>query len=61
MSSSRVITVAIHAPFGNNIERHLHHYLDTFMLAAKASNVEVEVDTRTIQREEPSEWNNYKG
>ena len=60
MSSSRAITVAIHAPFGNNIERQLHNYLVTFALAAKASNVDVEVDVRTTHREETSELNNYK-
>jgi len=52
MSSSRVFTVTVNAPFGNQVETHLSNFLSTFALAAQALDVEIEVDVRTIHREE---------
>ena len=61
MSSSRVFTVTVNAPFGNQVETHLSNFLTTFAIAAQALGVEVEYCVETVHREEPSEWNNYKG
>lgn len=60
MSSSRVFTVTISAPFGNQVEAHLSNFLNTFALAASALDVEVEYCVETVHKEEPSEWNNFK-
>lgn len=48
MSSSRVFTVTVHAPFGNILESHLTGFLNTFALAGDALGIEVEVDVRTV-------------
>ena len=55
-----MFTVTVHAPFGNQVETHLSNFLTTFHLAASALGVDVDYCVETIQREEPSEWNNYK-
>lgn len=56
-----MFTVTVNAPFGNQVETHLSNFLTTFALAAQALGVEVEYCVETVHREEPSEWNNYKG